>query len=184
MMCVCVCVCVCVCACVCAWCVCGVCMCVYVCVCVCACVCAWCVCGVCMCVYVCVCVCMCVFVCACVCVRACVCVCSWVNRLLASWVRMETTAGHCLVTSISWSPHGDFLVSASPVDANLIVWDLVLGVSTRIALATGGGLVGVAWSPDGLRVLAASTSSVFRVWETQAWTCDKWTNASSRCQAC
>lgn len=105
------------------------------------------------------------------------------SRLLSSWVRGETLAGHCLLTSISWSPHGDLLVSASPVDSNLVVWDLMLGVSTRIPLATGGGLTAVSWSPDGRRVLAASTSSVFRVWETQNWTCDKWTNASSRCKA-
>ena len=106
-----------------------------------------------------------------------------VPRLLSSWVRTETVPGHCAVVSLSWSPHGDLLVSASPVDAHLVVWDVMLGVATRIPMATGGGLGAVTWSPDGRRVLAASTSSVFRVWESQSWTCDKWTNSSSRCKA-
>ena len=105
-----------------------------------------------------------------------------VPRLLSSWVRTETVPGHCVITSISWSPHGDLLISASPVDAHLVVWDVMLGVATRISVATGGGLVAVAWSPDGRRVLTTSTMSVFRVWETRNWTCDKWTNASSRCR--
>eukprot|EP00731_Ephydatia_muelleri_P007900 Em0004g238a len=105
------------------------------------------------------------------------------SRLLSSWVRTETVPGHCAVVSLSWSPHGDLLVSASPVDAHLVVWDVMLGVATRIPMATGGGLGAVTWSPDGRRVLAASTSSVFRVWESQSWTCDKWTNSSSRCKA-
>lgn len=105
------------------------------------------------------------------------------SRLLSSWVRTETVPGHCVITSISWSPHGDLLISASPVDAHLVVWDVMLGVATRISVATGGGLVAVAWSPDGRRVLTTSTMSVFRVWETRNWTCDKWTNASSRCRA-
>ncbi len=38
------------------------------------------------------------------------------------------------------------------------------------------------WSPDGLRVFAASVSGVFRVWETQSWTCEVWTNLSGRCK--
>ena len=57
-----------------------------------------------------------------------------------------------------------------------------MGVATRVRRAKGGGLALVSWSPDGQRVFAASVSAVFRVWETQGWTCEKWTHPSGRCK--
>ena len=103
-------------------------------------------------------------------------------RFLASWVRIETSPGHTPITSLSWSPHGNFLVSASPADNSLITWDIPMGVATRIKRAKGGGLNQVLWSPDSQKVFAASVESVFRIWETQNWTCEKWTNFCGRCK--
>jgi len=40
-----------------------------------------------------------------------------------------------------------------------------------------------AWSPDERNLFAATPSSLFRVWETQTWTCEKWSNLSGACQA-
>ena len=57
-----------------------------------------------------------------------------------------------------------------------------MGVATRVKRAKGGGLALVSWSPDGQRVFASSVSAVFRVWETQGWTCEKWTHPSGRCK--
>ena len=59
-----------------------------------------------------------------------------------------------------------------------------MGVATKVRRAKGGGLSHVCWSHDGQRVFAASVGPVFRVWETQNWTCDKWTNFSGRCKVC
>ena len=103
-------------------------------------------------------------------------------RILTSWVRVETSPQHAPVSSLSWSPQGNFLVSASPSDTSLITWDIPMGVGTRMKRTKGGGLTFVSWSPDGLRVFAASVSSVFRVWETQNWTCEMWTHLSGRCK--
>ena len=103
-------------------------------------------------------------------------------RFLTSWVRVETSPGHTPITSLSWSPHGNFLVSASPADNSLITWDIPMGVATRVKRAKGGGLNQVLWSPDSQKVFSASVESVFRVWETQNWTCEKWTNFCGRCK--
>lgn len=103
-------------------------------------------------------------------------------RFLTSWVRIETSPGHTPISTLSWSPRGNFLVSASPADCNLIVWDIPMGVATPVKRWKGGGLTQVSWSPDGQRVVASSISAVFRVWETQTWTCETWTHASGRCK--
>ena len=104
------------------------------------------------------------------------------TRFLTTWVRVESSPGHTPVTSISWSPHGNFLVSASPADYSLITWDIPMGVATRIRRSGGGGVTMVTWSPDGQRVFAGCASSMFRMWETQKWTCEKWTNTTGRCK--
>lgn len=46
----------------------------------------------------------------------------------------------------------------------------------------GGGVTFLAWSPDGSKVLAATPSAVFKVWEAQMWTCEKWPTIKGRCQ--
>lgn len=38
------------------------------------------------------------------------------------------------------------------------------------------------WSPDGSKILATTPSAVFRVWEAQMWTCERWPTLSGRCQ--
>ena len=58
-----------------------------------------------------------------------------------------------------------------------------MGVATRVRRTEGGGVNLVSVSPDGGRVFAATVGNVMRVWETENWTCEKWTNVSGRCQA-
>ncbi|XP_067833505.1 aladin-like isoform X2 [Heptranchias perlo] len=90
--------------------------------------------------------------------------------------------GHCPVTSLAWSPKGGLLLSASPVDTSMMVWDVSTEICVPLQRVGGGGVTYLAWSPDGSRVLAATPSSVFRVWETRTWTCERWPTLRGRCQ--
>ena len=97
---------------------------------------------------------------------------------------MEQSPGHVPVSSVSWSPRANYIVSGSAADTNLIVWDVPLGVATRVRRTEGGGVHLVCVAPSGGRVFAASVGNVMRVWETEKWTCEKWTNSAGRCKVC
>lgn len=95
---------------------------------------------------------------------------------------MERSPGHVPVSSVSWSPRANYIVSGSAADTNLIVWDVPLGVATRVRRTEGGGVHLVCVAPNGGRVFAASVGNVMRVWETEKWTCEKWTNSAGKCK--
>ncbi len=57
-----------------------------------------------------------------------------------------------------------------------------MGVATKVQRSKGGGVTDVCWSPDGGRVFAGYRTSLFRVWETLKWSCEKWTNSTGRCK--
>ncbi|XP_042652401.1 aladin isoform X2 [Tyto alba] len=90
--------------------------------------------------------------------------------------------GHSPVTSLAWAPSGDLLLSASPVDTAMLVWDVSTENCVQLQWFGGGGVTYLAWSPDGSKVLAATPSAVFRVWEAQMWTCERWPTIKGRCQ--
>ncbi|XP_065610730.1 aladin [Cyrtonyx montezumae] len=90
--------------------------------------------------------------------------------------------GHSPVTSLAWAPSGKLLLSASPVDTAMLVWDVSTESCVRLQWFGGGGVTFLAWSPDGSKVLAATPSAVFKVWEAQTWTCEKWPTIKGRCQ--
>ncbi|KAM6976483.1 aladin [Aplochiton taeniatus] len=92
-------------------------------------------------------------------------------------------AGHSPVTSIAWSPSGSLLVSASPVDTAMMVWDVAAESCVPLQRVGGGGVTFLSWSPDGSRVLASTPSALFRVWETRMWTCEIWPSLKGRCQS-
>uniref|UniRef100_A0A8B9L8C6 Aladin seven-bladed propeller domain-containing protein n=1 Tax=Astyanax mexicanus TaxID=7994 RepID=A0A8B9L8C6_ASTMX len=91
--------------------------------------------------------------------------------------------GHSPVTSVAWSPSGSLLVSASPVDTAMMVWDVAAENCVPLQRVGGGGVTNVSWSPDGSRLLAATPSALFRVWETRMWTCERWPCLKGRCQS-
>ena len=105
-----------------------------------------------------------------------------IPRFVASWVRPETSPGHSPVTSLSWGPWGNLLVSACPLESCLVVWDVPIGLTTPIHRTRDSGVALVAWSPDGCRVFAGGVSSAFRVWETKSWTNECWADFSGRCK--
>ncbi|KAK7809694.1 hypothetical protein U0070_010490 [Myodes glareolus] len=90
--------------------------------------------------------------------------------------------GHTPVTSLAWAPSGGRLLSASPVSAAVLVWDVSTETCVPLPWFRGGGVTNLLWSPDGSKVLATTPSAVFRVWETQMWTCERWPTLSGRCQ--
>ncbi|XP_069735652.1 aladin isoform X2 [Phaenicophaeus curvirostris] len=90
--------------------------------------------------------------------------------------------GHSPVTSLAWAPSGELLLSASPVDTAMLVWNVSTENCVQLQWFGGGGVTYLAWSPDGSKVLAATPSAVFRVWEAQMWTCERWPTLKGRCQ--
>uniref|UniRef100_A0A8C1M2G3 Aladin seven-bladed propeller domain-containing protein n=1 Tax=Cyprinus carpio TaxID=7962 RepID=A0A8C1M2G3_CYPCA len=91
--------------------------------------------------------------------------------------------GHSPITSIAWSPTGSLLVSASPVDTSMMVWDVAAESAVPLQRVGGGGVTYLSWSPDGSRLLAATPSALFRVWETRMWTCERWPCLKGSCQS-
>ncbi|XP_061665691.1 aladin isoform X2 [Syngnathoides biaculeatus] len=91
--------------------------------------------------------------------------------------------GHSPVTSIAWSPNGSLLVSASPMDTSMMVWDVAAESCVALQRIGGGGVSFLSWSPDGSHLLASTPSALFRVWETRMWTCERWPCEKGRCQS-
>eukprot|EP01130_Rhizamoeba_saxonica_P008489 TRINITY_DN3440_c0_g1_i3.p1 TRINITY_DN3440_c0_g1~~TRINITY_DN3440_c0_g1_i3.p1 ORF type:complete len:395 (-),score=76.93 TRINITY_DN3440_c0_g1_i3:79-1263(-) len=87
------------------------------------------------------------------------------------------------VSSLSWSPDGHFLATASYNFGYIVIWDIHHG--TNYSLPQYLGRVScLEWSPDGRFLFASSSSSPkFRIWETKSWTSQKWTQFEDSCQA-
>ncbi|XP_034028749.1 aladin [Thalassophryne amazonica] len=109
--------------------------------------------------------------------------CSLSTRPSSGCAQVLSHPGHTPVTSIAWSPSGSLLVSASPVDTAIMVWDVAAESCVPLQRVGGGGVTFLSWSPDGSRVLASTPSSLFRVWETRMWTCERWPCVKGRCQS-
>ncbi|XP_034551415.1 aladin isoform X1 [Notolabrus celidotus] len=109
--------------------------------------------------------------------------CSLSTRPSSGCAQVLSHPGHSPVTSIAWSPSGSLLVSASPMDTALMVWDVASEICVPLQRVGGGGVTFLSWSPDGSHVLASTPSALFRVWETRTWTCERWPCLKGRCQS-
>uniref|UniRef100_A0A7N8Y2D4 Achalasia, adrenocortical insufficiency, alacrimia n=1 Tax=Mastacembelus armatus TaxID=205130 RepID=A0A7N8Y2D4_9TELE len=109
--------------------------------------------------------------------------CSLSTRPSSGCAQVLSHPGHSPVTSIAWSPSGSLLVSASPVDTAMMVWDVAAESCVPLQRVGGGGVTFLSWSPDGSHVLASTPSALFRVWETRMWTCERWPCVKGRCQS-
>lgn len=107
---------------------------------------------------------------------------SLATRPSSSAVQVLQESGHCPVTSLSWSPDGRVLMSASPVDTAMMAWDVALETCTPLRRFGGGGVSLVNWSPDGSKVFSATPSNLFRVWESRTWSCEKWSTSTGPCK--
>ncbi|XP_076293843.1 aladin isoform X2 [Lasioglossum baleicum] len=93
---------------------------------------------------------------------------------------------HVPVTSVTWHPQGDFLVSCSPADTNMIIWDTSKKQGIPLKRVGGGGLCFTRWSSSGSQLFTASCRNIFRVWNTgmaTMWHTDKWTVPNGRVAA-
>lgn len=92
-------------------------------------------------------------------------------------------ANHTPVTDVSWSPHGDILISCSEVDSSILVWEVSLQTAVAMTRITGGTTF-IAPSPDATKVFAATSSIVFRVWNTnEVWESERWCTRGGRVAA-
>ncbi|XP_074647828.1 aladin-like isoform X2 [Tubulanus polymorphus] len=104
------------------------------------------------------------------------------TRPSTSSVQVLSQSGHCPITSLAWCPKGGVLVSASAADTAMMVWDVATEVCIPLRRYGGGGVSLLRWSPDGSKLLSATPSTIFRVWDSQTWTCEKWSKLAGRCQ--
>lgn len=93
---------------------------------------------------------------------------------------------HAPVTSVEWNRVGSLLVSCSPNDSNMIIWNVEKEKSVQLKRIGGGGLCFSKWSLTDDNLFAATCRTVFRLWETgvgEPWSCEKWSVPSSRVAA-
>ena len=101
----------------------------------------------------------------------------------------HTLSGHSgLVLSVAWSPDSKRLITGSS-DGTAKVWEISReGVQERWSLSaqeTGSGVVGVAFSPDGTRVMAGDAGiTAVKVWDLGPTGNAEWRKLSRGGQAC
>ncbi|XP_045471493.1 aladin-like [Harmonia axyridis] len=89
---------------------------------------------------------------------------------------------HKPVISLTWSPRGDFLVSAAACDKSIYVWNVELNKNSTLKKPGGSGNVIVKWSPSGDKMFSSTNGIVFRVWDCQTWESEKWMVLAGRVQ--
>ncbi|KAH7297281.1 hypothetical protein KP509_26G063600 [Ceratopteris richardii] len=97
----------------------------------------------------------------------------------ARWVLVDylRNPNNHVVTSLSWNPSGRLLACASFYERAFMVWDLAQGISTPLKRGFGGICL-LQWSPRGDYLFSSHMDGVFRLWETENWTSEKWSSAS------
>ncbi|CAG4951370.1 unnamed protein product [Colias eurytheme] len=83
-------------------------------------------------------------------------------------------SGHSPVTDVSWSPNGDLLISCCGADTSMLIWDVAMETAVPLRRVAGGGIVFARWSLNASKIFAATSSIIFRVWDTKTWTPERW----------
>ncbi|CAK1550395.1 unnamed protein product [Leptosia nina] len=83
-------------------------------------------------------------------------------------------SGHSPVTDVDWSPDGDLLISCCGADTSMLVWDVSMESAVPLRRVAGGGIVFARWALSSSKIFAATSSIIFRVWDTRTWTPERW----------
>jgi len=103
------------------------------------------------------------------------------QKILLQQTRLEGLQG--LATSVSWLPDGKLVAARSPFDTKLHIWSPASQICEVVHRRGGGGVTLASLSPNKRSLFTATPASVFRVWETKGWTCDRWSVGSGRVAA-
>lgn len=69
---------------------------------------------------------------------------------------------HRCITSLTWGPRGDVLISAASDDMEILVWDVELDRTSGLKRPGYYGNTLVKFSPSGEKLFTASTGLIFR----------------------
>lgn len=97
------------------------------------------------------------------------------------WMAFLPHPRHLPIRDLSWHPNGRQLVSISPDEAALLVWDVAL--RTAVPVWTPRPSVAVEWSPMGGHLFAAFEGGMFAVWETARWNMERFDYPGRFCAA-
>lgn len=75
---------------------------------------------------------------------------------------------------MEWNGNGSLLVSVSVNDPNAIVWEVDSKRSVPLK-RIGMPCALVQWSPNNQQLFTSTIGSVFRVWNSDKWTTERWT---------
>lgn len=87
---------------------------------------------------------------------------------------IHCSGNHFPVTSIEWNHNGTLLATASINDTDVLMWDVDNNRNTPLK-RIGFPCALLKWSPGSQRLCSTTVGNVFRVWETNKWTPERWT---------
>ncbi|PKA62142.1 hypothetical protein AXF42_Ash015026 [Apostasia shenzhenica] len=79
------------------------------------------------------------------------------------------------ISSISCSPDGRYLASASFESSSFVIWDIAQGIGTPVRRGLGT-ISFLKWSPNGDYLLTTMSDGTFYLWETNTWTSEPWSS--------
>ncbi|KAJ1769011.1 hypothetical protein IW140_005406 [Coemansia sp. RSA 1813] len=83
------------------------------------------------------------------------------------------------VSSLAFSPSGQWLVSGHQTHGHLTFWDVALGTATplkRSGSSSRAATLRVGISPNGRYLVSAHANGQLRLWETESWTSRVWSD--------
>jgi eukaryotic-like serine/threonine-protein kinase len=98
----------------------------------------------------------------------------------SDWKEMHQLRGHvCNPTSVEFSRDGKRLVSVSPCDFTVRVWDAASGQEMLI-LPSPSGIQHAVLSPDGLQLAGAAGDGMVKIWDARPMTAERLTLREAR----
>ena len=98
---------------------------------------------------------------------------SLITRPLSQATQLKY-GNHFPVSSLDWSENGCLLATASINDTDILIWDVDQNRHTPLK-RVGPPCALIKFSPDGSRLCSTTVGKVFRVWQTNKWTPERWT---------